>query len=67
MDITRVIIADPYNSYRIYSDCIGKADKELVDKIIQEYPVLHAILLEIDDAEYGVELKYSGQFKILSI
>lgn len=67
LDITRVIIADPYNSYRIYSDCIGKADEEPVTKAIQEHPILYATLLETDDTEYEVELKYSDQFEILSM
>lgn len=67
LDINRIIIADPYNSYRIYSGCIGKADKGLVNKFTKEHSTLHAILLETDDAEYEVELKYSDQFEILSI
>lgn len=67
LDITRVIIDDPYNPYRIYTNCIGKADKELVTKVIEEHPVLHATLLETDDTEYEVELKYSDQFRIVCV
>ena len=65
--IPRVIIADPYNPYRIYSTCIGKTDKEQVTEVIQEYPVLHATLLETDGTEYEVEMKYSDRFEIGSI
>ena len=63
METNRIVIADPFNSYRHVCTYLGKIRNHLtLSEVKERCPEIQAVIYETDNSCYSVNLEYSDHF-----